>query len=316
MANYTKPTFSELKMLLSNYDTGKVEKAAPLEGGQANTSIKITSEKGIFVLSICDEKDPGDIRNLTEILLLLERQQFQTTRLVVTKKGENFILHGAVPVYMKEFLPGQTVQNLSTDMLGQVGSAMASLHRFKQIKSIQDSFPNGLEAFAVLLKEGLNHPYLDWLTRKKEFLHKSINVGMPKGFIHGDIFWDNLLFDSGSLVAILDFEEACYFYKLFDLGMAAVGCCSKNGRFNIPSIRSLLSGYTQISPLTIQEREQLTIFIEYAAVSASFWRFRQYNIRRLSPTKKRKLHRTDLSCRSDSRSQRGINLLATPPQRV
>jgi len=286
MADYTKLTSQELETLLSHYDIGKVAKAEPLEGGQANTSIKVVTEKGIFVLSICDEKNAADIKNLTDILVSLERQQFQTTRLVMTKKGENFTLHGAIPVYMKEFLPGQIVRNLSSDMLGQIGNAMATLHSLEQIKTLQNYFPYGLEAFAILLKEQFNHPYLDWLTKKKTFLQKSINRDMPKGFIHGDIFWDNLLFNNGSLVAILDFEEACYFYKLFDLGMAAVGCCSKNGRFDIASIRNLLNGYTQISPLTTQEQEQLTIFIEYAAVSASFWRFRQYNIRRPTPAQK------------------------------
>ena len=286
MADYTKLNSSELEALLSHYDIGMVKEAEPLEGGQANTSIKVTAEKGTFVLSICDEKNTDDIKNLTETLVSLERQQFQTTRLAVTKNGENFILHGVIPVYMKEFFPGQIVQNLSTDMLGQVGIAMAALHRLEPIEAIQDYFPYGLEAFETLLKEGINHPYLDWLTKKKTFLHKAINTDMPKGFIHGDIFWDNLLFDSGSLVAILDFEEACYFYKLFDLGMAAVGCCSKNGRFNLSHIRELLNGYTQISPLSREEEAQLNIFIEYAAVSASFWRFRQYNIRRPTPAQK------------------------------
>ncbi len=283
MADYTKLTSSELEALLSHYDIGECKRAEPLEGGQANTSMKITAEKGVFVLSICDEKNRDDIKNLTEILVGLERQGFHTTRLAVTKTGENFISHGTLPVYMKEYLPGQIIQELSMDMLGQVGSAMAALHHLEPIEAIQDYFPYGLEAFETLLKEGISHPYMDWLLKKKTFLQKAINTDMPRGFIHGDIFWDNLLFSRGSLVAILDFEEACHFYKLFDLGMAAVGCCSRNGRFNLSLIRELINGYTKTSPLSIQEEEQLNIFIEYAAVSASFWRFRQYNIRRPTP---------------------------------
>jgi homoserine kinase type II len=79
-------------------------------------------------------------------------------------------------------------------------------------------------------------------------------------------------------VAILDFEEACYYYRLFDLGMCAVGCCSKNGKFDLAKIKALMTGYTSRQPLMPEELRQLSIFVEYAAVAASLWRFRQYNI--------------------------------------
>lgn len=279
MANYTKPTPQELLALLYQYDLGEVLSVAPLDGGQANSSIKVTTGKGQFTLSICDEKNAEDIQNLTDILVNLEDQNFPTTRLIKTKEGRNFVFHGEKPAYIKRFLEGRVTNELEPKMLKQVGQAMASLHSLKPLDSMKPSFPYGINVFDSLLESGFNHEYLDWLAEKKTYLEQAIDPAMPKGFIHGDIFWDNLLFENGSLVAILDFEEACYYYKLFDHGMAAVGCCSGNGRFNISHIKELLAGYAEHCPFTSQEKSQLNIFIEYSAVAASFWRFRQYNIR-------------------------------------
>ncbi|WDP85182.1 MAG: phosphotransferase [Desulfobacter sp.] len=102
---------------------------------------------------------------------------------------------------------------------------------------------------------------------------------MAKGFIHGDIFWDNLLFDRERLTAILDFEEACQYYFLFDLGMTAVGCCADSQGFDMDKVAWMLKGYQTTLPLGRKEKNQYKIFMIYAAVSAAFWRFRQYNIR-------------------------------------
>ena len=110
-------------------------------------------------------------------------------------------------------------------------------------------------------------------------LKLEIDLTMARGFVHGDIFWDNLLFNNGKLTAVLDFEEACQYFLLYDLGMAAVGCCSAKGRFNAEKITWLLRGYQDLRPLTGPEKAQFIPFLVYAATATAFWRFRQYNLR-------------------------------------
>ena len=285
MAKYSKLTDKELDLLLEQYDLGLVSQVSPIEGGQANSSLKVSTVKGDFTLSICDEKNGEEIQNLTAILENLEEQKFPTTRLVKTKAGGRFVFHNSKPVYIKKFLQGNTVEELTPHMIRQVGSSMAHLHSLEPPLSLRTSFPYGIEAFEDLLGESINHQYLDWLKEKKSYLELAIDPDMPKGFIHGDIFWDNLLFEDSSLVAVLDFEEACHFYKLFDIGMASVGCCATNGRFNLSLIKELLASYAAISPFTASEKSQLNIFVEYGAVATSFWRFRQYNVKHPTPEK-------------------------------
>ena len=283
MANYTKLTSPELKTLLDNYDLGEVLQVSPLEGGQANSSLKVSTVRETFTLSICDEKNGEDIENLTSILAYLDEKRFPTTKLIKTKDDKKFVFHKSKPVFIKRFLQGEVIHDLTPTMIRQVGRAMAHLHSLEPLDSMKSYFPYGIEAFDTLLKEEFTHEYLDWLANKKSYLERTMDPDMPRGFIHGDIFWDNVLFDEDLLVAILDFEEACHFYKLFDIGMAAVGCCSNNGNFNLSHITELLGGYAEICPFTTHEKSQLNVFIEYAAVAASFWRFRQYNIRHPNP---------------------------------
>jgi homoserine kinase type II len=103
---------------------------------------------------------------------------------------------------------------------------------------------------------------------------------MARGLIHGDIFWDNLIFKKGTLTAVLDFEETCHYFLLFDLGMAAVGCCSAEGRFQCRKRSPGCYGATKTAALlTDSEKAQFVPFLVYAATATAFWRFRQYNLR-------------------------------------
>jgi len=38
-------------------------------------------------------------------------------------------------------------------------------------------------------------------------------------------------------------EEACQYYKAFDLGMAVVGLCTERSKTILPKVRSLVRGY-------------------------------------------------------------------------
>jgi len=236
------------------------------------------AEQGIFILSVCDEKKSADIDCLTRVLLSLEESSLPATVLIKTVSGRHQISHNKTPVYLKRFVPGLVTRNLSPAILHQLGRTMATMHRLPAIEGLPEKFPCGLQRFDEIINSDLDHPYLDWLKLKKHSLLERLDPGMRKGFIHGDILWDNLVVEDDTLVAILDFEEACYYYTLFDLGMCAVGCCTTNRKFDQTKIKALLSGYNSRQRLTPKEHNQLIIFIEYAAVAASVWRFRQYNI--------------------------------------
>ncbi len=96
--------------------------------------------------------------------------------------------------------------------------------------------------------------------------------------IHGDVFIDNVLFEGKKFKAIIDFEETCRYYRIFDLGMAVVGMCLAGSEIELSKVRFLIKGYQPIRMLEGAEKRTLKLFIEYAAISTSSWRFWKYNI--------------------------------------
>ncbi len=285
MANYTHMTRAEAQSILAQYGLESCGDPVPMEGGQANSSFLIPTENGTFICSVCDEKNLQEIDILTRILLYLEKNGFPASRVLQTKQGGLYLEHEGKPVYLKGYIQGRVVQDLSSGMVAQVGRALAELHTLPPLEGMPGTFAYGFQAMEELLALDSEHPFQPWLEERRAYLGGHIDPDLEQGLIHGDLFWDNLVFEGEALAAVLDFEEACSYYTLFDLGMSAVGCCSKNGRFDPERIRALLGGYQQGRRLAHRERDQLGYFMEYAAAATALWRFRQYNIRYPLPDK-------------------------------
>lgn len=279
MADLTILNNEDIHSILNNYDLGELKSARLLSGGQANSSYQLLTSRGSFTLSVCDEKSPEEIDILTRVLTYLEVNHFPATRLVRPVGGHPFIGYKGKPVYIKQFMEGSVIRDPDRPMLEQVGYAIARLHGLTAPVYVPRGFSYGLEHFEEVVTADISHPFRKWLEDKTKMLKSELDLTMARGLIHGDIFRDNLLFKKRKLTAVLDFEEACQYFLLFDIGMAAVGCCSAEGRFNAEKITMLLQGYQNRRPLTSLEKARFIPFLVYAATAAAFWRFRQYNLR-------------------------------------
>jgi homoserine kinase type II len=243
-----------------------------------------------MVLTIADEKSFRDVNNLGELLLHLEAQQFDTTRICLTTQGEISVAHENRPVFIKHFVEGYVDRHPGERVLEQAGHCMAILHGLPLQDYISGEHSYGLQEFPTVFEKAVDSEYELWLAEKYETFKKMIDPGLPKGLIHGDLFYDNLLMQDGQFKTFIDFEEACHYYRIFDIGMAIVGLCSENGTINLSRVDRFVTGYQEISPLKDAEKSLLKLFAEYAAVATSFWRFRQYRIVRPSSENRNKHH--------------------------
>ena len=257
-----------------------------MDGGAANSSYVITTQQGRFVLSICDEKTHSDVKVQTELLINLERYNFPATPLCKNIREGYVLTHDRKPVIMKHYIEGLVPEYLNPKMTADLGKWVARLNRIPCSKDLPESFPYGVDIFSNVIKSFPKSSFSLWLNRQRQKFQKQIPQTLPRGLIHGDIFCDNLVYDNDSLVAVLDFEEACNYFYVFDIGMTIVGCCSKNGHTDWNIARIFLDAYESVRPLSSEERKCVPIMIEYAATSTAFWRYRQYNIRNPNATKK------------------------------
>jgi homoserine kinase type II len=197
--------------------------------------------------------------------------------------GPVVILHDEKPVMLKRYVDGDIADTLAANLLVQLGEEMARLHKIPAPSYLPQSFPYGRSYFHEVIDSKLDHAYIDWLSEKNSYLQKRIPQNLPMALIHGDVFADNLIVQGDRLIAIIDFEEACRYYRSFDLGMVIVGACRNRQGISFQKVRRFLHGYQNDMTLQLVERECLKAFAVYAAVATSFWRFRQYHLRRPDP---------------------------------
>jgi homoserine kinase type II len=283
MALYACQDITALEALARRFGIEDVTGFSVMDGGNENTSYCLETTSGKYVLTLCDQKSLQQATNLASLLVYLTDHGIHTSRVVVPPEEPIVILHDEKPVMLKHHIDGEITANLTGNLLAQLGEEMARLHEISAPSYLPESFPYGRSYFPEVIDSNLDHAYIDWLSKKNSYLQERLPQNLPMTLIHGDIFFDNLIVQGDQLIAIIDFEEACHYYRSFDLGMAIVGACRDRQGICFEKAKRFIRGYQNNVTLGSVERESLKTFAVYAAVATSFWRFRQYHVRRPEP---------------------------------
>jgi homoserine kinase type II len=284
MARYTRLQEHHIQKIASKYNLTVVN-FEPIEGGAANSSYLLQARQGSYVLTVFDDKSWADVIRIGRLLLLLAEYKFPTTRLLSPTGGGIATMYRGKPVLLKTYIAGQVCQDLNETILDGIGAAMARLHQVPAPDFLPNSHPYGRQVFETVIGQNINSEYEGWLAERIAYLEQHFPLELPRGLIHGDLFYDNVLVERNKFRAIIDFEEACRYYKGFDLGMGILGLCTEKTTVALDKTRRLITGYQQVRTLETREKEALQLFIEYAAIATSFWRFWKYHIH--TPTAER-----------------------------
>lgn len=296
MATYTKLNRKDIQSLADNYGLKIIEFSA-LDGGNGNTSYILKTKQSSYVLTVCDNKKLDEVYNMGQLLLLLETHNVPSNNLISPINSDTITTFkttdGVKPVILKDYIEGQVVEQLDEVMLYQFGIQTAQLNQIPPPAYLPTDHPYGLQFFSKIRGLNIDAKYEHWLNEETKYIEDHIVANLPRGLIHGDLFYDNLLFDSlpsgsSEFKAIVDFEEACDYYLVFELGMAILGTCVDDTNINLNKACNYVDGYQQVRPLKQIEKESLQLFVRYAAVATSYWRFNKYNIE--NPSKDRASH--------------------------
>ena len=283
MALYARLDRAAVECLVRRFGIDGVDAVSVLDGGNENTSYCVETSSGKYVLTLWDQKSLEQATNLASLLVYLTDRGIRTSEVVVPPKEPIVILHDEKPAMLKRYVDGDVTADLPGNLLGQLGEEMARLHEISAPSYLPDSFPYGRSYFHEVMNSNLDHAFVDWLTEKYCYLQKYIPQHLPTVLVHGDIFFDNLVVQGDQLMAIIDFEEACHYYRNFDLGMVIVGACRDRQGISFEKAERFMRGYRKDTTLEPIERESLQAFTVYAAVATAFWRFRHYHMRRPEP---------------------------------
>ncbi len=283
MAQYARLDRIAVEGLARRFGIDDIQAFSIMDGGRENTNYCVTTNSAKYVLTVWDQKSLAHASHLANLLVYLTARGIRTSRVVVPPTGPIVILHNEKPVMMKHYVEGDVTSDLTDKLLHQLGEEMARLHEIPAPSNLPRLFPYGRSHFHAVINCKLDHEYIDWLAEKICYLRESLPAHLPMALIHGDVFFDNVIVQGERLMAIIDFEEACHYYRGFDLGMMIIGTCRDRNSVCFDKAAHILRGYEKETDFSSLERRTLKTFAIYAAVATSFWRFRQYHLRRPEP---------------------------------
>lgn len=284
MEHYTLLTSREIESICDRFGIQGIRSFKLLSGGSENTNYLIKAEQGNYVLCVCEQKSSEKADALAKLLEHLAKYLFTTSRIVRSKENNRIILWKDKPVMIKHFIPGKIQKELSPKLLELIGQEMAKLHQIPPPAFLPAKPEIGKEAFGEVKNYAANSAFDYWLDEIVVYMSPHFELDLPKAFIHGDLFWDNIIIsEDEKRVTLMDFEEASYYYRVFDIGMMIIGICGEGRTINFEKAARLLHGYQKEIQLSDIEKSALKPFTVYAGATMTFWRHLNFNYTKPDP---------------------------------
>ncbi|MDH3649641.1 MAG: homoserine kinase, partial [Saprospiraceae bacterium] len=284
MAQYTSLSAHDIEAIATHFAIQDIISFKVLSGGWENTNYFIQTANGEYVLTISEQKTRDEARKLAQILEHLEKNHFETSKIIRSTNNEPSILWKGRPVMIKRFIKGRIVEYLSPHLLELTGRALGKLHKIEAPSYLPKQVNYGKEQFARVEQYAPNSPFDRWLKEKLAYISPYLDQNLPKALIHTDVFTDNVIVrDDERSVVILDFEEAAYYYRIFDIGMMIIGTCGEEDAVNLAKAACILKGYGGEIQLLDVELDALQAFTVYAGAAMTFWRHLTFNYARPDP---------------------------------
>ena len=296
----------DIQSILSAYNLENSFSFSSLHGGTENSSYVIDTKEHNYILTICEQRDIEDTKLLGSLLRYLSDKGFKTSRIVLTKNNEVLSLWNSVPVMLKEYISGKVMYDLSPHLLQEAGREMGKLHLIEPMEFLSETIGPSMRDFDHLRTFENKSDFLEWLKHKEALFKPIFTNDLPKCLTHGDLFYDNMIVsEDEQSVTIMDFEEAGYFYRIFDVGMALVGMCLDQQKIDLNKAVDFLQGYSEIIELQRNEKDDLNMAIVYAATTVAVWRYKYYHY--IHPTESRKMSYVEMANVADEILQLDID---------
>ncbi len=291
MASYTQISLDDAEEILKLYGRSKVLKCTPLSLGISNSNYRVDLQNETVLLKISNDKNQQQLADEQAILVYLKEQNYPySLKPHPLAKGDFIYSYGPYFGVLYPFVQG-IPPGPSDYTCQEVGRAMAELHSIKhdkqKIKNLRRHEAVGFGPKEILDYTESNTCPQDF---KNMFSHlfpdrlKGFNeAGFETGIIHGDLYYDNTLFDHNKISTVLDFEQAGIGEYILDLGISISGTCLEKGRIITPLVNSYLVGYESVRPLSSVEKKYLDQAISLGLLSISLWRIKRFKERNLNP---------------------------------
>lgn len=275
MALYVKLTEDEIKNFIAGYNLQLLDYKGIIDGVQ-NTNYYILTTTGKFILTVCEpEIDPADLPFFNSAMLYAAQHGTQCPVPLKNNKGEFTGTLKGKPAGIVTFLEGRAVKEVNLTNLKSLGKLLAQMH--VQTKNFDMARPNpvSLKGVRELIERNKKIDEIAPALSKEIYTEMALVEAqsarfknLPEGFIHADVFPDNVFFEGEHVSGVIDFYFSCTDYLAYDLAVTVNAWCFDNGGFdyNEEKIKALVGAYQEIRPLSQEEKQAFNTLLCRAAL--------------------------------------------------
>ncbi len=275
MAVWTEPSDSELAGLMAGWGLSAPLTFKGIAEGIENSNFLLATAEGRFILTIYERR--VRIADLPFFLGATEAAAaagLPAARPVRTTDGALTQMLGGKAVALCTFLDGISPRRPSAAQTRAAGEALARLHLalagFAPTRANDLSLDGWQELWSQLgaAAEELEPGSRQLVDADLALLAALWPRTLPSGFVHTDLFPDNILFTGETVTGLIDFYFACTDFLAYDLAvMLNAWCFEPLGReFDSTRGRALLAGYQAVRPLEAAEAAALPVLARGAAL--------------------------------------------------
>lgn len=262
MAVYTQISELDLTRFLNAYDIGDLVEYKGITQGVTNTSYFLRTTAGRFVLTIYEHRvREKDLPLLMDIILGLCKNGFPSATPILDVDGHSIGRLKGKPASLQSFLDGNDVKETTVGLCSQLGAWTARLHRLtKDAKALPDN-PLPPTLWKHLIDQVSSDQWKDVIVPELDFLLENYPENLPAGFIHGDLFPDNVLMENGFITGIIDFNYACKYIYAYELAQILNSWCfSPDGlNFDRDKAKAFFKSYQSYRPMTREEKDNFAL---------------------------------------------------------
>ncbi len=274
MAVYTEVSDEALAGFLDGYDLGTAVAFRGIAEGVENSNFSLRTTAGDFILTLYEKRvDPAELPWFLGLMEHLAGRGISCPQPVRGRDGAALRSLAGRPACITTFLPGVWPRRVQQAHCAPVGRAVAGLHLAGTDYAPERPNALGPAGWRPLLDRCL--PRADEVqpglaAQLESALDRILAAwpsALPRGHIHADLFPDNVFFLDGAVSGLIDFYFAATDLYAYDVAVCLnAWCFEPDLAFNVTKARALLRGYTELRPLSPEERAALPVLCQGAAI--------------------------------------------------
>ncbi|MFB1479874.1 homoserine kinase [Corallococcus sp. RDP092CA] len=257
---------------LEGYGLGKVKRLRLCANGIINTNYAVETERGVYLLRIYNqERDRAGIEFELSILEHLSRSGFIVQRPFADARGNHLGSVAGRAFVVLQFIEGEVLAqaDIAPKLCVQVGARLAEMENLLDGFTPKGGKPNAdyplieklalknlarLRALGPEGEEVARELQGDWDALGPVFR----DIGLPRGVVHADLYYQNVIVRNGELVGFIDFDDSYWGVRFYDLALVMMEFSIKQeGSMELELVESLLTGYLRQRKVSPEERALL-----------------------------------------------------------